>query len=183
MDWAWYYEDLPEELYRVQYPGVQATLDLERGICAADTVTLIRDEQHLAHIVQQSFTWTSTFANPMVNLFSDKDHAINWAYRYSRHHGGVECLIFTIDTVLLEYSAVFQLGELVDELDIRIPDVARTHENGAYLCSHVVPSLAITEVTSCSQLNRGPRECTCCVRHKTLLRELTSEKGTTTTIC
>ena len=46
---------------------------------------------------------------------------------------------------MLEGIYVFKVSRLVDALGVRIPESAKQHERGSYICLHRVPAHAILE--------------------------------------
>lgn len=145
--------DLPSFLYRVQYPESQ-TCRIERGLEAADTTTSFGpgglDEFRQA--VQNHFTWRYRGRSPFISLFSDRSHAENWGR--SEPWRGLNSRIrdwslHTIDTsLLLGETMVFKLSRLVEDLGVTVPERARQHEHGSYICLHRIPAQAIVQETN-----------------------------------
>lgn len=160
MDWVCKFKDLPDKLYRVQTPGVRVTLNLKRGFYAPDTLRKPRDKKDLADLVAESMIWVGADTNPLINLFSDKDLALDWAYGLSEKYGGLECQVYTISKEHLQNSKLFQFQELHDWIGIAIAQAAAAEAAGTYFCLHDLPACAISEVIKCWQ--RGSPEARHC---------------------
>ncbi|GAW17507.1 hypothetical protein ANO14919_069650 [Xylariales sp. No.14919] len=74
-------EELPRNLYRVDYLGSQTTRTDEE-LKAADTTTFYgnseREQGLFREAVQNHFTWSYRGRSPFVSFFSDWDHAAKW---------------------------------------------------------------------------------------------------------
>ncbi|KAF4453641.1 hypothetical protein F53441_3650 [Fusarium austroafricanum] len=141
---------LPKELYRVQYPGSGTTLFSNEGLVAADTAKVYDDEIHLGQAVVKQFTWSSREFSPFISLFSDREHAENWAmkepwHRTPRGVRGDDWTLLVIDTQLLGDAWLYKVSQLVSALRLQIPDKAAQHIGGSFLCMHKIPAAAIIE--------------------------------------
>ncbi|KAK5635865.1 hypothetical protein RRF57_011577 [Xylaria bambusicola] len=144
-------EELPRNLYRVQYPKSR-TNQSDEGLTAADTTTIYGDSEHQRGLfrlaVENHFTWSYRGASPFISLFSDREHAVSWAcsepWRGSSPHSE-DWTFCTISTSLLHEVYVFKVSSLVDELRVKIPEKAEQHKKGGYICLHRVPEHAIIE--------------------------------------
>ncbi|PTB68158.1 hypothetical protein BBK36DRAFT_1157830 [Trichoderma citrinoviride] len=113
---------LPKTFYRVTYPGSQAR-DEDTGDYVSDTNLEISDNLHLKQVAENHFYWRRE-PSPFVSVFSDKKHALNWAYRrVDRLNCGLdEVYISKIDTAKLPLGTrVFDATFLVGVLDIYHP--------------------------------------------------------------
>ena len=135
-------EQLPDNLYRVQYDGCN-TVFSSNGLFAADTTTIFDEAAIPAFrksIVDQ-FTRTNRLPTPYISTFSEREHAENWALKM-----GTNAKLLRLSTALWDDPYIFKLSTLVEMLPVMIPDAASQHIKGAYLCLHSVPSEAIVEV-------------------------------------
>ncbi|KAI0377670.1 hypothetical protein F5Y04DRAFT_284738 [Hypomontagnella monticulosa] len=147
-------KDLPSWLYRVQYPESQTGRDSE-GLFAADMTTAFRGDDPLIRelfkqAVQNHFTWSYRDSSPFISFFSDRRHAINWGRKEpwdSQHTPRLEWALCTIDTCTSQLRGVeiFKVEKLVDVLGVKIPEGARQHQGGAYICLHEIPACAIVQ--------------------------------------
>jgi hypothetical protein len=147
---AW---DLPSFLYRVQYPESQTSASLAGGLEAADTTTSFGPGEldEFRQAVQNHFTWGYRGRSPFISLFSDRNHAENWGrsqpWRGSDSHIQ-DWSLHAIDTSLLGETMVFKLSRLVEDLGVTVPERARQHEHGSYICLHRIPAQAIGQETN-----------------------------------
>jgi hypothetical protein len=145
---------LPTKFYRVQYPGCQTSYSEEHVLSARDKSTIPTNIEQLGRFVEESFTWGSTTCNPFINLFSEKDHAVNWAIKESERTNQ-NYLVISIDTSDLKRSHVIKLSTVVQNLNITIPEGARSHIHNAYLYLHEIPARSICSVETSEELMRG----------------------------
>jgi len=138
--------DLPKYLYRVQYTNC-ATRWSTDGLFAVDGSTMYgnNDINALAESVERQFNWSNRRVTPWISLFSDYDHAKNWALR-SYDSDGKEFTLLTVDTSRCTAVCTFKLETLRQELNLRIPHGARSHLPGCYLALHRIPDDAIVSV-------------------------------------
>ncbi|KAI0523901.1 hypothetical protein F5B22DRAFT_422226 [Xylaria bambusicola] len=151
-------EELPRYLYRVRYPESQ-TRHTAEGLTAADTTTVYGDNEHqrglFRQAVEKHFTSSDRDSSLFISLFSDRDHAENWAYMELWHSRWSEnWTLCTIDTSLLNEVYVFKVSTLVDELRVEIPPQAEQHKKGAYICLHRVPQHAILKEEPVQEVKR-----------------------------
>lgn len=142
-------EDLPLALYRVDYPESQTTRSAE-GFLARDTITVYNDEQRdlFKAAVEHQFTWGYRNPLPFIALFSDRDHAENWACKEpwrGSSHSRPQWTLNKIDTAKLCNAYIFKLSKLITALGVKLPDGAAQHAKGAFLCLHKIPERAIIE--------------------------------------
>lgn len=151
-------EELPFELYRIQYPGSR-TLRTDEGLVASDTTTSFGDSELerilFKRAMENHFTWGYRGRSPFISLFSDRDHAESWGCEEpwcgsSPHRE--EWSLYTIDTCLLGDIYVFKVSKLVDDLGVRIPERAKQHVGGSYICLHREPARAILEEKAASDV-------------------------------
>lgn len=148
---------LPEHLYRVQYPSSRTILS-GNGLEARDTnffysTDEIRDFRQ--SIINQ-LTWGHRGDQPYITCFSDEKHAQNWALKEPWTKGeGQNWTLLTINTRKMSGTAVFKLSELVKSFSLSLPDGARQHVQGAYLCLHSVPTSAIIRQASVEEVEEG----------------------------
>ena len=148
-------EELPSQLWRVQYKCSQTKESDEGNLLAADTHTFYDDSQEDLEDFRQSVTdhctWKHREPTPYISLFSDEDHARNWAMKPFNSTGD-DCTLLTIDTKMLEGVYVFRLQTLVDDLSIKIPEKASGNIPRAYICLHRIPNAAIIQIKTKEQM-------------------------------
>lgn len=94
-------------------------------------------------------SWSCRESSPLITLFSDKEHAANWGLQEPwrgtkpKAVGWYLCTIKTSNAV--DACVFFELSDLVNRLDLDIPERARQHSRGAFLCLHRIPRRAGTE--------------------------------------
>ncbi|KAI0415741.1 hypothetical protein F5X98DRAFT_388631 [Xylaria grammica] len=154
-------EELPRNLYRVQYPESQTTRT-DEGLKATNTTTFYGNSDYelglFKQAVENHFTWSYRGRSPFISFFSDREHAENWGC--TEPWGGSDphrdqWTLCTIDTCLLEEIYVFKVSRLVDALGVKIPERAGQHERGSYICLHKVPARAILEEKAGSDVKYG----------------------------
>ncbi|KAF2210292.1 hypothetical protein CERZMDRAFT_121891 [Cercospora zeae-maydis SCOH1-5] len=135
-------QELPDYLYRVQYNGCNTEFS-DRGLFAADNTTTF-DETNIPSFqmsIVNQFTRTNRLPTPFVSVFSEIEHAENWALTM-----GPNVKLLHLSTALWKDPYIFKLSTLCQRLPVTIPDAASQHIKGAYLCLHSVPFEAVTEV-------------------------------------
>ena len=160
--------DLPNKLYRVQYPSCQTRFyhhfhdGQDPELRANDTTAFYQHHHQLVAFrvnVRNHIDWKYYGSRPFITVFSDKEHAINWALRApwnTDQKGSSNCQLYTIDTTLLGPKIyVFKLSTLVDHLDITIREEAEQDTHGAYLFLHRVPGKAIIPGQTREELVQG----------------------------
>lgn len=155
--------DIPSTLYRVHYTGSRTTFSPQNGFEAGDiTRTFENDDvRGFKEVVELQFTWGCRQSLPFISLFSDLEHAENWACKMlsgGGAHGEAESEygLHTIDTRDVARTHTFyKLSDLVKMLDLNIPEGARQHIKGAYLCLYHVPAAAIVCVRTLEEVERG----------------------------
>jgi len=123
----------------------------ESGLLAGDQTTRYESsvkcyaEQRLKNDIERHFTWgTRNWSSPFISLFSDWNHARNWAIKRPwKRRGNWE--ILEIDTSCLDGVYVFKLSTIVNKLDACIPKGADTHIKDGYIALHMIPSRAIVK--------------------------------------
>ncbi|KAG8526158.1 uncharacterized protein KY384_000151 [Bacidia gigantensis] len=142
----------PSELYRIQYSQSHTTFSTETGFKAKDTTTTFgfTDETKFTQAIEKHFTWGNRDASPFISLFSNREHAENWGCKEPwNHRGGKgDWALCTISTDKLEGMKLFKLSDLVEKLQVEIPERASQHIHGAYICLYGIPASAIIDKTS-----------------------------------
>ena len=141
---------LPNLFYRVQYPGTQTIHD-ETGFSTKGVVSSSPNEDEFKDLVAEAFQWDSLVPSPFINVFSEKDHAENWALKWLHVEDEV-CKVLAIKTCELDSVMVFKLSTLMDELGINLRGGALQHKKGAYLCLHRIPARAVGTSESLSSI-------------------------------
>lgn len=151
---------LPMELYRVHYTGSRTTFSPHEGLAAADTAKIYNDEVSLGQAIVNQFTWNSRETSPFISLFSDREHAENWALKEPwrgtlRDAQEDDWTLFVIDTRLLGNAWLCKVSQLVSALNLQIPDKAAQHISGSFLCLHRIPAVAIVQERDSEQVKEG----------------------------
>lgn len=153
--------DLPNELYRVDYAGSRTSFSSQQGFAASDTTkTFCYDElNEFKQAIRKQFTWSCRESLPFISLFSNKRHAEDWGRKEPWRGGQGQdegWTLYVINTVKLpETTQVFRLNDLVDKLSLGIPEVAKQHIQGAFLCLHHIPASAIVASKTLAEIKRG----------------------------
>lgn len=139
-------KQLPEQLWRVQYPRSQTRYNRE-GLVAKDTTTLYASKELFGQAVEKHFTWGCRDRSSFISFFRDRDDAVKWGR--GMHWLGKdpnrkgEWSLITVDTSELEDIYVFRVRELWDQLDLNLPQGAKWNISGGYVCLHRIPARAI----------------------------------------
>lgn len=166
-------DSLPPYLWRVQYSSSQTSYCPDSnnnghhgyGLQARDTHTFYTEDklESFRQSVERQFTWSWRGPQPYISLFSDEEHAENWALRepwkgnYDYHDDTSDWEILTINTRQLQLADIyiFKLSDLQRELDVSLPERAQQHSEGAYLCLHRIPASAIVQRRAAWQIKQG----------------------------
>jgi hypothetical protein len=109
--------------------------------------------------IEKQFTWSCRESLPFISLFSDKRHAEDWGRkepRRGRQSPDGDWTLYIINTVkLLETNQVSRLSDLVVKLSLDIPEAAKQHVQGAFLCLHHIPASAIVASKTPAGINEG----------------------------
>ncbi|KAL6809516.1 hypothetical protein V8C40DRAFT_259183 [Trichoderma camerunense] len=150
---------LPGELYRIHHPESRTTYSENGGFLAADNTKIYKEdsEEEFRQDIVRQFTWDYRGPLPFISLFSEREHAENWGLKepwqgqwpYSLTK---QWTLFAINTEVLEDAVFFSLKELVKYHQVQIPDAAKQHINGAYICLHRIPAAAITDQRNPNQV-------------------------------
>ncbi|KAJ2906147.1 hypothetical protein MKZ38_002862 [Zalerion maritima] len=150
---------LPDNLYRVTYPGSQTAYSAESGLSAIDTTATfdlgtITGQYRFKLAVENQFTWSNRQPSTLISLFSSSHHALEWArkepWRRRGRGRGQEpqdgWTLQVVETYRLEATTkLYRLRDLVRLLDVEIYGGAREHIDGAVVCMHRVPADAIRD--------------------------------------
>jgi len=131
-------------LYRVQVPG-SATKFVNGALVAAGarfTDQTIHD--YAPRLLHEHFLWSSNHPSPFISVFTDEDHARNWATGLVRKNAGMACTIYKVNPFQLRLNPIFDATQLVMELNIELPDAARSQAENEYLVLRTIPAGAIT---------------------------------------
>jgi hypothetical protein len=153
-------ESLPPKLWRVQYRDCQTNDFPWDGLTAQDTTTFYSEDEleSFRKSVERQFTWGWRDPQPYISLFSDKDHAENWAFKEPWNNGRrtpLDWEVITIDTKELEGVYVFNLSHLLSQMKLSLPEKAQQHSEGAYLCLHRIPASALLDRRSSWEVEEG----------------------------
>lgn len=126
--------DLPGELYRVHYPGSRTTFSEPEGFTTADTTSIFGADEliEFKRAVENQFTWSCRAHLAFISLFSDREHAENWGLK--QPWGGSKdpennWSLHVINTAILRSTShLYKLSDLVEKLDLDIPEGAEQHK-------------------------------------------------------
>ncbi|CZR52080.1 uncharacterized protein PAC_01957 [Phialocephala subalpina] len=153
--------DLPNKLYRVHYPGSRTTFTSQHGFTASDVTKVFRSGElsDFKSALEKQFTWGCRDPLPFISLFSDKRHAENWGRKepWSEHKDseGNWALHVVNGVELRRTTHIFRLSDLVKKLSLKVPESARQHIQGAFICLHRIPASAIVESRSPAEIEHG----------------------------
>lgn len=153
-------EDLPQYLYRVQYPSCNTTLT-DEGLHASDTDPISEDDiATFRQSVVDFSTWNRNHKTPYISLFSKREVAEDFALKKAG-----EIKVIKIDTFRLPGSArVFKLSSVIKTFGIKPVGTAQMSE-GIFLCLHHVPAKTVLEAKTRDQVELGRTAPLCKVLH------------------
>jgi hypothetical protein len=120
-DYARPHDSLPGVLWRVTHPNSQHKLDPTTGEMSARARSddAISDEASLKQRVSHHFSWSSREPSCFLSVFTDEEHARNWAGCCVRNTGDFQVYITPIITAMLPATAqVFDATSLHKRLRI-----------------------------------------------------------------
>jgi hypothetical protein len=101
-----------------------------------------------AYFLQEHFNWASTSASPFISLFGREKHAKKWAAALAKKKPGTVCTVLQIDPAELSGKNVFDAQTLVANLQVMLPQSARSQVDGEFLVLHSIPARAICCIAS-----------------------------------
>jgi hypothetical protein len=153
--------DLPDELYRVDYPGSRVVFSAREGFVASDTTKTFNTNElgDLKRAIEKQFTWSCRDPLPFISLFSNREHAENWGCKEPwRRNDSSEgsWALHVISTIELRNTHnFFRLRDLMEKLSLDIPERAEQHIQGAFICLHRIPVTAIVERRTPTEVEEG----------------------------
>jgi hypothetical protein len=129
-------------LFRVQVPGTATKFVNGALISGGVHYTPEIIAECAGTFLHEHFLWTSSYPSPFISVFTDEDHARNWATGLVRKNAGYVCDIYRINPFQLGGNAVFDASELVRRLDIELPKAARSQAQNEYLVLRSIPAEA-----------------------------------------
>ncbi|ORX94459.1 hypothetical protein BCR34DRAFT_629189 [Clohesyomyces aquaticus] len=156
--------EIPDTLYRVDYPGSQTVFSSTSGFTSADTTKVFpaHELDEFKQAIVNQFTWSSRASSPFISLFSDREHAENWGckepWRGHKDKKGDWSLCAIDTTVLKDTGRFFKISDLVEELGLKIPGPAGQHVRGAFVCLHRIPAEAVIERTSAKEVEEDRQD-------------------------
>lgn len=154
-------DNIPKLLYRVDYPGAQVKFSSQSGFSAKDKTRTFsdRDLEDFARAIEYQFTWAYRQPLPFISLFSDLKHAQNWGCKTPWSPDTTASppwTLYTIDTASISTThTFFKLGDIVNTLRVTIPQGAQQHIKGAFVCLHGIPTSAIQESSTHTEVRQG----------------------------
>jgi hypothetical protein len=134
-------ESLPLTVYRVDYPGAQTTYSQQWGFLAAGNFTP-HHVTGLRRSVEYHLNWQCRTPSPYISVFSNRQHALNWARVWSENNGYGTCDIVEIRIKREHGVMVFCVADLVTRF--RVPTTLMPAQyHSEYLCFRCIPSEAI----------------------------------------
>ncbi|KAF3391295.1 hypothetical protein F1880_007741 [Penicillium rolfsii] len=145
-------DEVPSSLYRIHYPGSRTNNSPREDFVATHTSKIYDedDDDEFKRDLEKQFTWSCDDPIPFISLFSDREHAENWGLKQPwigkrprlSHDNWA---LYVIDTTQLEDAYFFKLSYLTENLGLELPNKARQHTMGTYLCLYNVPAAAVAE--------------------------------------
>jgi hypothetical protein len=105
--------------------------------------------------VEYHFDSLSGHPSIFISLFAGRQHADNWALRYSDPHGGEICTVYEISAAMLAGSYVFCADELRRGLCLQVSEQIATSMSDEYLVAHHIPFEAIVGCRTTDDIRRG----------------------------
>ena len=153
---------LPPELYRVDYHGSRTIYSQTEGFLAAHRTKVYGslDINVFRRDLEKYFTWSSQVPTPFISLFSDWDHAENWGLEqpwasHVIHHRSGHWTLRVIDTRRLVEPYIFRSEDLVNSLELKLPDEAKQHTEDTFLCLYAIPVAAVVEHWDPQEVKNG----------------------------
>jgi hypothetical protein len=131
-------------LYRVQVPGSATKFVNGALVPAGAQFTNQTIVDYAPRLLHEHFLWSSNHPSPFISVFMDEDHARNWTTGLVKKNAGMTCTIYQVNPFQLGVNAIFDATELVRELDIDLPDAARSQAENEYLVLRSIPAEAIS---------------------------------------
>jgi hypothetical protein len=144
--------DLPHKFYRVHYPENRTTFSSQRWLYryGQEQDFGANELSEFKRAIEKQFTWGCRDSLPFISLFSDREHAENWGLKEpGRGNRGSEenRSLNVINTAkMINANHFFKLSDLVEKLDLDIPEGAGQHIEGAFLCLHHIPLRQLSRV-------------------------------------
>jgi hypothetical protein len=124
-DYARPHDSLPALLWKVTHPKSQHTLNHRTGEMSARCDDTISDEASLKQRVSDHFRWSCREPSCFLSVFTNKEHARNWA-KLRLEEPGHEVYITPIITAMLPATAqVFDATSLSERLGISLTDTRK----------------------------------------------------------
>jgi hypothetical protein len=134
----------------------------QQGLTAADQTPMATamDPSKFRETVERHFTWGCRELSPFISLFSNREHAENWAlkepWRSNEPIKGFGWHLYVINTrQLVEDRHLYKLSDLVRGLGVVIPPKAQQHIGGGFLCLQQIPPAAIVAIKDPNQVKKG----------------------------
>lgn len=144
---------LPSRFYRVQCSKSQTIHD-ETGLSAPSELLTNLTEDESRYLMAEAFTWGSHITSPIIKVFSERVHAVNWALKWLNSEDE-RCKLLTIKTCELGDVTVSKVSTLVDKLGVNLPYGASRHKKGSHLCLNRTPARAVCPCESLSSIRAG----------------------------
>ena len=138
---------LPKTLWKVIHCGTQSQTDPFTGdLIASDSTRIFSDSSELKQAIEAHIDWWSRQPSCFLSVFSDEQHARNWAKQ--REQTQSEVYIYEINTTKLPIDA-FVLGIDLLKVTLGIVHPSSTHE---LLFLHRIPAQAMISKTSLGEI-------------------------------
>ncbi|KAG8806454.1 hypothetical protein FRC17_004981 [Serendipita sp. 399] len=137
-------EAFPLTVYRVTYPGAQASYSRESGFKSASNFTP-RRVKGFQNAVEYHLNWQCRTASPFISTFSNFQHAQNWAKRWTENHKEA-CTIVELEIETDHNVTVFHVSTLAEKLGVT-PSIDPSFYRSEYLCFHRIPPRCIVQVS------------------------------------
>lgn len=150
---------LPQYLFRVQFPGCNTTWT-DEGLSATDHINSPLTKDYLSDYlrsIEEHFLRDERLPIPYISLFSHREHAEIWALKLPSPD--IRLLQISTRKLVRKSSTtntqVLRLGTLVQKFRLTVPLGRQDYIEDAYLVSHHVPAKAIVDVRSRAQIEIG----------------------------
>ena len=141
--------DFPLTLYRVHYPGAQASCCDHCGFNTASAFTP-RHVTGLRNAVKNHLDWKCRTASPFISAFHNREHAVNWAQSWSKKNEDGPWEIAEIQIKKEDDVILFHVGDLVNRLGISVPLLLHSQPHSEYLFfRHIPPELIVKREHMC----------------------------------
>ncbi|KAI5366401.1 hypothetical protein Slin15195_G079210 [Septoria linicola] len=135
----------PTRGYRVQYEGAWTTVTTIGGLQASSIFPNPSrgfTDAKLKQLTSDHLDWNSRQGSPFISIFTDEQHAEDWAMKWSERNGGKTANVLHIECSKI--TRLFSVKEVVNSLGIDTEMLPEQYED-EYLAVNQIPTEAIVE--------------------------------------